>query len=518
MPFGEFKPDVSDYEGAHSGDVLNAVPRGDGYGPFPDLTAYTSALPGRCRGYFYARKADGSIQIFAGTSTKLFTLNPTTLVWQNISKTSRTAGLALALDGVSELLLANGTDRLLLTTGTTGTSYSALSATANWQFAQFNNFVLATQVNSPLQVYDLTSSTLFADLAGSPPQAAYISIVNRFVVLSGLASPNVYRVQWSGLNATTTWSAGVNQSDYQDLPDGGIVRGVAGGEAGVIFQDASIRALTYAPGSPYIFGISRISQDDGLFAPGSLIAAQDRVFFCSPQGFKMLIPGGYPTPIGKEKVDRTFFADVDAANVQLLIGVADPKNTRVYWAYKSVNGQVGQFDKILCYDWMLERWVKITKSGEYISTLSRPGITLESVDTAFGSNIDTIVLSSLDDISNSAISSLSAVGTDHKLGFFTGANLEAVMETGEHGGDGRRIYVRGMRIITDAPTAYASVGARETAQATRTYSTETLVNAIGVCPARVSTRYARTKLRVPAGQSWTFASGVEPDVVLEGQA
>lgn len=518
MPFGAYRPDVSDYEGTTSGAILNALPRGDGYGPFASLSAYTSALPGQCRGVFYARKSDGSIQIFAGTSNKLFTLNSTTLIWQNVSKTSRTAGLALALDSVSELLLANGTDRLLLTTGTTGTSYSALSSGANWEFAQFNNFVIAVQVNAPPQVYDLTSSTLFADLGGSPPQAAYISIVNRFVVLSGLASPNVYRIQWSGLNAVTTWTSGVNQSDYQDLPDGGIVRGVAGGEYGTIFQDASIRAMNFAPGSPYVFGITRVSQDDGLFAPGSLIAAQDRIFFCSPQGFKMLVPGSYPAPIGKEKVDRTFFADVDNANLQLMIGVADPKHTRVYWAYKSINGTTAQFDKILCYDWALERWVPVRLPGEYLASLSRPGITLENVDTAYGPNIDTIALSSLDDITSSVLSSLSGFDTSHKLGFFTGANLEATLETGEHGGDGKRIYIRGYRPVTDAATVYGSVGKRETLQATRTYSDETLVNSIGKCTARVSTRYGRSKIRIPASVSWTFAAGVEPDVVLEGEA
>ena len=55
------------------------------------------------------------------------------------------------------------------------------------------------------QVFDLTSSSAFADLGGSPPQARYIAMVGRFVVLSGLLS-TPYRIQWSGLNATTTWT------------------------------------------------------------------------------------------------------------------------------------------------------------------------------------------------------------------------------------------------------------------------------------------------------------------------
>ena len=43
--------------------------------------------------------------------------------------------------------------------------------------------------NAPLRVFDLSSSTAFADAAwGSPPQAAYIDVVGRFLVLSGLLS------------------------------------------------------------------------------------------------------------------------------------------------------------------------------------------------------------------------------------------------------------------------------------------------------------------------------------------
>jgi hypothetical protein len=573
LPFGEFKPDVSDYQGQHTKNIMNVMPKGDGYGPVASLAAATSGLAGACRGYFYARKNDGSIQVFAGTATKLYSLNTTDLTWTDVSKS--------------------------------GGSYSALASSAQWQFAQFNNFIIAVQQNTAPQVYDLTMSTEFADLSGSPPQASYISIVNRFVVLSGLISPNVYRVQWSALNDVTGWTSGLNSSDYQDLPDGGIVRGVAGGEYGIIVQDASIRLMTFAQGTPYVFSITRIAQDDGIYAPGSLIAAGDRVFFCSPSGFKMIPPGGYPTPIGKERVDRTFFADVDVNNLQLMIGAHDPKQTRVFWAYKSINGPGAQFDKILCYDWVLDKWSPILTSGEYMASLSRPGTTLEGLDqlytktvsstvtitsanpglvtwtnhgltagsgvnftttgglptnivsgtnyfiaagstgltantfnvsasstgatisttagtqsgvqTAYHSDIDTIALSSLDDISNSAIASLSSVNTSHALGFFTGGNLEATLETPEQGADGKRIFVKGMRPVCDAATIYCSVSQRETPNATSTYSAETIIDAnTGVAPQRVSTRYARGKIRVTAATTWTYALGVEPEVGTEG--
>jgi hypothetical protein len=33
----------------------------------------------------------------------------------------------------------------------------------------------------------------------------------------------------------------------------------------------------------------------------------------------------------------------------------------------------------------------------------------------------------------------------------------------------------------------------------------------------VSTRHARAKLRIPAGETWTYATGYEPDFTHEGR-
>lgn len=143
VSWGEFRADVASLNSSFTASISNVLPRGDGYGPFKDLVGFTSALASACRGYFCARKQDGTVSVFAGTSTKLYQLNNTTFAWADVSK-----GL---------------------------TTYSALASSAHWQFAQFNNFVIAVQANTVPQVFDLTSSTEFADLGGSPPQAAYVA-------------------------------------------------------------------------------------------------------------------------------------------------------------------------------------------------------------------------------------------------------------------------------------------------------------------------------------------------------
>ena len=600
--FSEYRPDVSDYEGNSSQDITNVVPRGDGYGPFPSFSAFTAALPATCFGSFAARKNDGSIAIFAGTSNKLYMLSNTSGTWTDVSRS--------------------------------GGTYSALASGAIWKFAQFNNFVFATQVNDNLQIFDLTSSTAFADRADSNcPSAAYITVVNSFLVLSGISTPNVYRVQWSGLNDVSSSSAftpGVNSADFQDLADGGIVHGVSGGEYGVIFQDTSLRRLLYSPGSPFVFQIDRIAVDDGLLTPYSLVQSGNNVFWLGPFGFKMLAPGGLPTPIGKERVDRTFLADCDFTHPELLLGSNDPTHTRVMWAYKSVGNSMSTADKILVYDWALDRWTLVNGGGYgggvfNLTPLAQPSLSLEGVDAAFGTgtpvaitslttaatgsvftanqpitltagrgviltvsatstttlpaavipntpyyitasnlttsafslttsggigtavtsttgtvgtttiltmpatagtsalryaveSIESLNLGSLDSISNVSQITLAAVSTANTFGFFSGPNLQAILETPEQGGDGKRIFNRGFRVVSDATTGsiLGSASYRENPQAARNYTNEVAINALGIAPLRLSTRYTRDKIRIPQATSWTYAAGVEADNVPDG--
>lgn len=486
LQWGEFKPDVADYETQATKNIVNAVPRADGYGPFPSFSGFSQAMGAACRGAFYALKSDGSVITFAGTSTKLYQLNNTTFGWTDVSKGAGT--------------------------------YSALTASAQWQFAQTGNLVFATQANAPLQVFDLSSSSAFADASGSPPQAAYISVVGRFLVLSGLLS-TPYRIQWSGLNnfnAADSWTSGVQSSDYQDFPDGGIVRGVAGGEAGIVFQDQAIRRMSYIPGSPLIFQIDRISQDKGLYAPYSIIRAGERIFFYSGQGFQKIDPGGIPVQIGRERVDRTFGDDLDKGNLQLMIGASDPRTSRVYWSYKSANGQTNLYDKILGYDFVLDKFFTIEASGEYLLGISQTGLTLESLDS-ISSSIDAMTLS-LDAYATAVQPEIAQFDSNHQLGFFRGSNLEATLQSGEQGTDENRITVRGFRPITDAAALYGSLSYRDTAQATSTDTAEVSISTrTGRCDMMRDARYQRFKVRIPAGTEWTFCAGVVPDV-LEGGA
>jgi hypothetical protein len=562
LPFGEYKPDVSDYEGQATKNVQNVLPRGDGYGPFPDFAILSQALLGACRGAFYALKSDGSVAVFAGTSDRLWLASNTDYSWTPVSKVA-TVTISFASPGVVTLashgfaandpvVFSNSGGALPaeITAGTkyyvktvvnantftisataggaaintsgagTGTHsvtwlYSSVSSDAQWQFAQFGNLVFATQKNAVLQVYNLASSSAFADTAGSPPQANYISVVGRFLVLSGLLS-NPFRIHWSGLNDTTNWTSGVGSSDYQDFPDGGIVRGVAGGEFGTVFQDQAIRRMSYIPGSPLIFQIERIAQDLGLFAPYSIVRAGSLIFFHSAQGFYKIAPGGLPEQIGRERVDRTFFDDLDKTELRMFIGASDPRSTRAFWAYKSTSGTTTLYDKIIGFDYALDRWFTVSMTGEYLLGMSQPGITLENLDT-LSASIDALA-ASLDSFAVSTQPLIAQFNSAHKMGFFSGSNLEATLETGEQGADGNQIYGNGFRPVTDAPSVYGSLSYRNLISEAPTSLPEIAQNSrTGNCDLRRSTKFSRMNIRIPASTSWTFAAGVHPAIKPDGK-
>lgn len=346
LPFGEYRPDVNDLDGQHSRFIRNVLARGDGYGPVQDLAAFSAALGERCRGAFYSRDPDGAINIFAGTATNLYLLDNTTLTWALVSKD--------------------------------GTPYNAMPDDALWQFEQFGNIVIAVNANVDPQAYDITGTDPFDDLSEDAPRAAYIAVVGRFVVLSGLTS-NPYRTQWSGLNDITNWTAGTGSSDYQDAPDGGIVRRVLGGEYGFILQDQVIRRMVFSPGSDVIFVITKIAKDIGLLHPYAACTSGDKIFFLTSKGFMQTDANGALLPIGAEKVDRTFLETYDASVPELVQMAADANSNVVICVYRASGDTFDTFTRALAYNYLLQRWTPFEVTGEVVTSLATPGFTLEGL-------------------------------------------------------------------------------------------------------------------------------------------
>jgi hypothetical protein len=557
MSFGEWRPDVSDINGSHTTGLQNVVPRGDGYGPVNALGSFSTDLPLACRGYFHARNTDGTVTVFAATIDRIFRMDNTSLSWVPVSKVT---GLTSISNGSPAVFTKNGhalvdNDAIVLSTSgtlptgltvgtvyyvindetntfnvsltpggaavnTTGAGsgthsmtyfYSDIPSTDNWQFTQHGNRVIAVQANSAPQSYVLGTDAAFSDLAGSPPNARYITTVGQIVVLAGLVS-SPRKLQWSALNDPTNWTTGIANST--DMAAGGVVRGVAGGEFGLVLQESVIRRLNYIPGAELAFQIDTLAEDLGLFGPYSVARASGKVFFYSSKGFYRY-DGMVLTPIGKERVDRTFAAELDVANLQLLIAAADPAGTRVFWGYKTNSNSSTTFNKLLCFDDTLDRWTPAEVEGEYLAPIVKPGITLDGLDSVSGS-VDALGFS-LDSVAAAVSTSLSAFNSDHELGLFDGAALEAVLDSPEQAlDDSRRVLVLGLRPISDAEDVRCRIRHRARLKDAISETAESSINDNGICSQRVDTRYARARMRIPAGTAWTYAAGIEPEFKATG--
>jgi hypothetical protein len=86
VPVAGYRPDVANLNGQYTDDVLNVLCSADSYIPFPDFVALSNALASAPLGFFQARSLSGQVTIFAGTATKLWTLDNTTQTWTDVSK------------------------------------------------------------------------------------------------------------------------------------------------------------------------------------------------------------------------------------------------------------------------------------------------------------------------------------------------------------------------------------------------------------------------------------------------
>jgi hypothetical protein len=411
--------------------------------------------------------------IFAATSTKLYSLDPTARTWSDVTRTS-------------------------------GGDYSVLDGEL-WDFAQIGNNVVAVADNNSPQYFTLGSSSDFANLTGSPPNARRVTVVGDFLVLAGLTSyPN--RIHWSAINDITGWTVGTSQSDYQEFPDGGAVQGISGGEFGIVFQDRAIRRMIYT-GPPAIFQFERISEDRGVLMRHSICKAAGLTFFLANDGFYKIDRGGGMTPIGANRVDATVLAELDTTLQSYMVGRADPLSKRVFWFYKTTSGNFDYLDKAIIYDWALDRWSAAEIETVVAASVLPLSTTLESLDAV--GNLDALPYS-LDSYTAGSSAGMAVVNSAGSMGYLTGDALEATLDTPEGMlPEGYRTFARSVAPIGDASGAYVSMLGRARLIDSKVQTSETTIGVRGYASLRQNNRFSTIRVRVPAGETWTFLRGAD---------
>jgi hypothetical protein len=100
-----------------------------------------------------------------------------------------------------------------------------------------------------------------------------------------------------------------------------------------------VRRMTYE-GPPVVFRLDKISNGVGCSVPGSVAGLLDMAFFVHKSGFYMVQAAQAVAPIGRGKVDRTFWAEFDETNQSRCSAAIDPVRGLYVFAYPA-NGSNG---------------------------------------------------------------------------------------------------------------------------------------------------------------------------------
>jgi len=468
VTFGEWLPDQPGVIGALT-TAKNCFPKAVGYGPFPQEVDYSDAAPQNLTAAAAAKDTNSITSIYAAGTTRLFKLDTSDFSWDDISATT-------------------------------------YSGTSGWKFTQFGNSLIAANESNTMQYIDVMSGTTFADLAADAPKAKFVTVVRDFVV-SGYQSANKNRIQWSGINNEKTWTtSATTQADFQDVPDGGFVQGVTGGEFGLVLLERSIVRMSYV-GTPLIFQFDNIARNRGCFEPNSVIQWQGITYFLGDDGF-YACDGQNLKNIGAEKVNRYFFNSLKESDLGNMSAAIDPINNLVVWGYPTVDLDY----RVLVYHVPTGKWSYSDSTATRVAPVSTPSITLEGLD-AFSASLDALGISL--DSRNWLGGKLLLLGIDgNKLITFTGASKTATIETADISADANQSMVTMLKPIVDGGTGDASVASRLQLNQTVTFPTVTSANSENRIGVRSYGRYHRVKLQ-PTG-TWSTAIGIDVDIQQAG--
>jgi len=468
ITFGEWTPDQP---GITNGlrRAENVYPKLVGYGAIPTVVNYSATASENLNNVVAGKTTAGATSVFAGGSTKLFKLDQGDLSLDDVSKSG---GYTTATD-------------------------------QRWKFTQFGSVIIAANGQAKLQGYNLNSSTLFADLAADAPTARFVTVVRDFVV-SGWQSTYPNRVQWSALGDESSWTnSATTQADYQDIPDGGSIVGVTGGEFGLVFMDRAIHRMSYV-GSPLVFQFDNISRNLGCYEANSIIQYGGTSFFLGDDGF-YACDGQNVIPIGNEKVNRFFFDRVDEGTLYLMSAAVDPTKKLIIWAYASQSSSTP--DSLLIYNYQTQRWTSGTTTVDRVASTSTPAVTLEGMD-AYGT-LETILTSF--DSRLWLGGKLQLAGVDGaRIVTFTGANATAYLETGDIEIPGSTSAITMVKPIVDDGSGSVALLSRRLLSESTVFGAQTAANGENRVAVRGVGRYHRLQL-TPTG-SWTSAVGMDIDL------
>ena len=480
IEFAPWEPDVAILDGQAAHEAKNVLPAKRGYIPMPGLAELMyPALSSRPLAVWTAKQTNDSLICVVATADGIYSME----------------------------------------NGAWVRKYTGTAVSTNRQIVDYGNDLYCLWGTKLLRSTISGTVGAFSEVSGAP-QGTRLCVVQDFLCIGNL-SDYPGGIHWSAIDDPTSWPAigtteAINkQSDRQIFPTGGKVQAVIGGlsasVAGIVFLERGVQCATYV-GVPYIFQFSPIERARGLLAPKSPVVVGSFCVYLAEDGWR-LTDGSSVKSVGNQRIDDWFFDHCDSNRLGEVMGVHDAQRRLCWWAFSSPICPDNQYDSVLVYDYELDRWSWGEITCEFLHQDSSRGLTLEQLD-AYG-QLDSLPFTSLDSAAlKPGRSVLGAFSVNHKLAAINGDNLEATLTTPEFGGD--RIMVHGLRPLVDCGSAEALPVYRTRQMDHQDFGEYAPQSRDGICYQHISTVYLTSQVRIPAGEAWRHAVGVEMYIEPEG--
>jgi hypothetical protein len=500
--FGPWLPDMPDYQNPGVTVAYNVSPAPGtqqgaiAYEPVYAAKAYyaSASMTSRPLGTAVGKDRLGVAKVYAGNTTQLCKINPSTSNWQNIS---RSGGYATA-EG------------------------------ERWETTEYNGNVFFTNYSNEIQWIDKNIDTQFAN-ATTLVKARHIATVKNFVVVGNTfdaadgAMP--FRVRWSGLDLPLSWDfSQATGADFQDIPGYGAIQAIVGGELGWILMEQGVVKMTF-DGFPLWFRFDPVAKSKGCAVAESVIRNVDGyTYFLASDGFyRMDEVTGQTTAIGSG-IDDTFLASVDTGQYDWMTVAADPRKKLIYWSYISTDAEDGTPDRMLIYNYQTGSFSQSDATADFVfNALSLPW-TIEALDV-FGS-VEDVPASFDSPIWAGGNAMLWAMKKNGSIWVFSGDTLPATIETGElsyadilrqaQQGNSDKATVKAVRALFDGGgIASVAIGTRTLSNDDITYVPRKQLHPhTGFAYFRSTDRYHRFRLRLTG--DWAKAMSLQIDAQNAG--
>lgn len=478
LRFDSWEPDRPPLSGQGFSTLKNALPAPSGYRPAQALVTFTDAIAERARGGIEVFDIVNDPFQFVGDRIALYELQ-SNLTWADKSKTG---------------------------------GYS-LGTNENWSFTRWQNKVLAAAFGENIQQLSLGGAN-FSDLVADL-EARTIAVVGDFVVVGNTNDTTdgarANRIRWSAIGDETDWTVSSSTlSDFRDLPTGGPVRKVLGGDIGLIISDRAIFRMAFV-GAPVVFQIDEVQNDFGSIIGNSAVKLGDVAYVLTSRGFWAITNSGTGVAnIGGGRVNDFVDQDIDLEFAHRISVFADPINNQVAWAYPGIGHTGGRPNRIIIYDVGFDRWGLIEAEVDLLTQVRGFRLTLDDLDTNGFPDLDAMTIS-LDSVAfRGTAAKLAAFDSSLQMGAFEGTTLEAVLGTNEvQFQDGHQVQINAVAPLVDGGQPTLKIGRRDQQSEIVQFTPELSATSTGRFTARVNGRFHRFEMILPAGEAWRSVIGLD---------